>query len=100
MNICVDFDGTICFTEFNNGAYDIIEFNKALILTVNKLYDEGHKIIIYTARHWDKMSMTMEQVQLSGIKFNLLTMGKPVADFYIDDRALKPEEFVELFKNN
>jgi uncharacterized HAD superfamily protein len=99
MTLCFDFDGTICETEFKDGVYNILKINEDVVAMVNKLHKEGHTIIIFTARHWDKLANTMSQVGQIGINYDSLVMGKPVADFYIDDRALRPDEFVKLFKN-
>ena len=46
--IIVDFDDTICFTK--NRKWDEGKPNKDLINKLNKLYDQGFYIKIYTAR--------------------------------------------------
>ena len=48
MIYCFDLDGTLCNTEGNN--YSGSRPKKDRIQIVNKLYDDGHTIIIDTAR--------------------------------------------------
>lgn len=45
---CFDLDGTLCTNE--KGKYKKVKPLKDRIEKVNKLYDEGNKIIILTAR--------------------------------------------------
>ena len=54
MNYCFDLDGTICDTplrkeDLKPGYLEAVPF-PYMVEQVNKLYDEGHKIIIMTAR--------------------------------------------------
>ena len=37
--------------------------------------------------------MTLEQMTQWGVKFHRLILGKPAADFYIDDKGMKDVEF-------
>ena len=48
MIYCFDLDGTLCNTEGNN--YSESSPKKDRIQIVNKLYNDGHTIIIDTAR--------------------------------------------------
>ena len=45
--ICVDIDGVICLTK---NSYKSSKANYKVIKIINKLYDEGHYILIYTSR--------------------------------------------------
>lgn len=59
---------------------------------VNRLYLEGHRIIIHTARGSgsgvDHVKLTQSQLEQWGVLHHELVMGKPAADFYVDDRAI------------
>jgi hypothetical protein len=61
------------------------------------LYDEGHKIIYWTARgtvtqmSWFKT--TYDQLIKWGCKFNELKMGKPAYDLFIDDKNINSEDY-------
>ena len=48
MIYCLDLDGTLCNPDGNNCSDSTPK--KSRIKLVNKLYDEGHTIIIDTAR--------------------------------------------------
>jgi hypothetical protein len=57
--------------------------------SVNKLYDEGNTIIIYSARTWMEYEMTVDWLKKNNVKYHQLMMGKPIGDVWIDDRALQ-----------
>lgn len=84
MRICIDLDGTICTQEQNYAdakpIWAAIEW-----LNHSKPTDI---IIIHTARHWNHLTLTKEQLDRWGVRYDTLVMGKPPADIYIDDRAI------------
>ena len=90
MRYCFDIDGTIFYT---NEFYDVVGINRPLIENINKLYDDGNVIIIQTGRHWDKLEMTKQQLEKYDVSYHSLVMGKPTADVYVDDKAVRPYEF-------
>jgi cobalamin biosynthesis Co2+ chelatase CbiK len=69
------------------------------ITRVNSLYDSGHTVIFLTARGAisgvDYQSLTERQLLEWGVKFHKLYMGKPFADYYIDDKGLSDIEFFD-----
>lgn len=89
MKYVIDIDGTICSQE-----KDYAEAKPFLdrIKKINKLYDEGHTIIYFTARgtetgiNWQEV--TEKQFMMWGVKYHNLIFGKPAADCYLDDRML------------
>ena len=95
----VDIDGTICTQENKNEASD---YNKAeprqkQIDKINKLYDEGHTIIYWTARGTvtgiDWHDLTKHQLTLWGCKYHDLRVGtKPHYDVWVDDKSVRIEE--------
>ncbi|WP_018344812.1 HAD hydrolase family protein [Cytophaga aurantiaca] len=87
MQIIIDMDGTIC-TEERMFSRSLAKPLPGSVENVNKLYNEGHTIIIYTARTWMEFEMTTEWLKNNGVQYHQLMMGKPVGDFWIDDRAL------------
>ena len=78
MQIIIDLDGTICH-EMRQFSRCLAEPWPNAVETVNKLYDAGNTIIIYSARTW---------VKRHGVKYHQLFMGKPIGDVWIDDRAI------------
>ena len=98
MVLVFDIDGTVMESELMpDGHYKVIRGNKKIIRLINKHYAEGDTIIMETARHWLKFEETRKQLFQLGINYHTLVCGKPVADFYIDDRGMSPEEFVKKF---
>lgn len=103
---CIDIDGTICI----NGSCSSCKYEgstpiKERIEKINQLYDEGNTIKYFTARgmgrHKDNAdkairdfyALTKTQLDIWGCKYHELILGKPSADYYIDDKAIKDNEF-------
>ncbi|MAT49217.1 MAG: hypothetical protein CMA27_05250 [Euryarchaeota archaeon] len=86
---CFDIDGTLCSKSPENYE-DAVPYSDR-IEQVNKLYDEGNSIIIFTARGSatgiDHKELTKNQLREWGLKYNELIFGKPNADYYIDDKS-------------
>ncbi len=95
MTFCFDLDGTICTNT--EGRYDEASPYPEIIAQVNHLKDEGHNILIYTARGSgtgiDWRALTEEQLLRWGVRYDRLHLGKPAADVYVDDRAVNVMEF-------
>ena len=94
MIYCFDLDGTLCTNT--NGKYDEAEPFHDRIAIVNKLYDEGHHILIDTARGSttgiDWTAVTKEQLNKWGTKYHTLRAGvKLTADLYIDDKGINAD---------
>jgi histidinol phosphatase-like enzyme len=87
----VDIDGTLC--NKTDGKYELAKPIKKNIEKINKLYDEGHKIILWTARGkltgMDWKELTKKQVKEWGIKFHEISFDKPHFDILFDDKAEK-----------
>ena len=95
MTYCFDIDGTICSNT--EGRYESAEPNREMIAEVNWLYSEGHTIILHTARGsttgLDWRDLTERQLEDWGVKYHALQMGKPTADFYVDDKAINVRDW-------
>ena len=110
MIYCFDLDGTLCtqVDPDNHGVYSTIGETyeaaqplESRIARVNQLYDEGHHILIDTARaksypekceEW--RAMTERQLEEWGVKYHELRVGvKFGADIYIDDRGINDKDF-------
>lgn len=94
----VDIDETICFYE------DERDYPKAKpipenIEIINRLYDEGHTVVYWTARgtvtglDWTKL--THNQLKQWGAKYTDVRLGKPNYDLFICDKAMNSQEFFE-----
>ena len=87
MQVIIDLDGTLC-EELRQFSRCLAKPKDGAIETVNKLYDAGHIIIIYSSRTWVEYEMTVDWLQKNGVKYHQLFMGKPIGDVWIDDRAI------------
>jgi len=90
MTYCFDIDGTLCSNT--EGDYGSATPFREIILEVNRLFAEGHRIILHTARGAttgiDWRELTERQMDTWGVRYHTLYMGKPTADVYIDDKAI------------
>tara|TARA_R100000458_G_C8278417_1_gene254522 strand:+ start:1326 stop:1661 length:336 start_codon:yes stop_codon:yes gene_type:complete len=101
MRYCFDLDGTLCTQRTLD--YENAEPFKERILMVNRLYDEGHYIMIDTARGSgatkgkDWYDITKNQIDSWELKYHELRTGvKFFADIYIDDKAKLANTFFEV----
>ena len=101
--IAFDLDDVLCHRSSNEGGikkYYSCYPDKKMIEIVNKLYEQGATIKIYTARGMSVFSgdvnkiysnlynLTLEQLNDWGIMYHELVMGKLHYDLLIDDKAL------------
>ena len=72
------------------------------IRRVNRLYDAGNTIVLFTARgtvtgiNWT--DVTNKQMMEWGVKHHRLQLGKPAADYYIDDKMIGLDTLAQLDK--
>lgn len=105
MKYCFDIDGTLCHTPSNPDGHGM-RYGDAtpfpwMVKIVNRLYDEGHYIIMMTARgrgsginHSD---LTRNQLAMWGYKYHELEpmFHKPTADIFIDDKGINVNEWLK-----
>jgi len=107
--ICFDLDEVICNnTKYKNS--NLINYNKSkpirgAVKAINKLYDRGHTIIIYTARGMTRYKgnvslvkkklskLTINSLKTWNLKYHKLVFGKIAYDVIIDDKSIN-------YKNN
>ena len=88
--IYVDIDETICLTPPSRNYAEAVPILKN-IEKANKLYDDGHTIVYWTARgtttkiNW--FPVTIEQFKKWGVKYHEIRMGKPAYDILICDKT-------------
>lgn len=108
MRICIDIDGTIAELRNKTNAYDELKPIEDAIEAIQKLHNEGHYIILYTARNMATFSGNLGKINaVQGpllfkwlekyeIPYDEIYFGKPNADVYIDDKAIKFESWKNL----
>jgi uncharacterized HAD superfamily protein len=94
--IAVDLDGTLCNGESwtDECCMNAIP-RQEIIDRTNEAYCSGAHIIIYTARpEWFRAS-TAYWLSKNKVRYHALMMNpnKMGADVYVDDKAIRPEEF-------
>ncbi|HEY4498577.1 MAG TPA: HAD hydrolase family protein [Candidatus Paceibacterota bacterium] len=99
MRIVIDLDGTICALRKGGETYSTVRPLPGAIEKLKALKQEGHYLIIYTARHMktcngdikkvlEKMeTITRDWLAEHAVPFDELVFGKPYGDLYIDDLA-------------
>ncbi len=105
MRVCLDLDGTICYNKQINQKYEDVLPIEGAVEKIRQWKKDGHEIIIYTARNMatcnnslgkiikNQSSIITDWLNYYGIPFDELWFGKPLADIYIDDKALKFENW-------
>ena len=105
--LVVDVDDTILVTTAHRDYRNSIP-NWPMINKLNALYDQGWEIIYHTARGMvskdEDLDLIMEEVYpvliswMSDhrVKFTEVRMMKPFGQYYIDDKALRPDEFLAM----
>tara|TARA_R110000824_G_scaffold285090_2_gene473265 strand:+ start:10783 stop:11115 length:333 start_codon:yes stop_codon:yes gene_type:complete len=103
----IDIDGTICnkLCELQGGDYREAKPLYDRINKINDLFEQGNTVIYLTARGMgrhgnnpayaiqDFYAMTKEQLAKWGAKHHHLFLGKPAADYYIDDKGVFADDF-------
>lgn len=86
--IMVDLDGVLCSEEafFDRPLAEPIAGAREAL---QKLRAAGHTVVIYTARGWGEFRVTQRWLDDHGFEYDGLHMGKPIADVWIDDRAIR-----------
>ena len=71
-----------------------MEPNKKIITQINRLYVQGHTIILYTSRLWHDFEVTVQWLENHGVWYDTLIMAKPLGDVYVDDKNMMVEDFL------
>ena len=97
---CFDLDNTLVTSPTIKGDYTTCQPIQKNIDFLRYLKNQGHEIIIHTARRMkthkynlgavikDIGLITLEQLNNFDIPYDEILFGKPLADFYIDDLAI------------
>ena len=96
----IDIDGVIA--KYNSTLkYDESQPDFEMINIVNRIFDMGNEIILFTARGYktgiDWKDVTEKQLREWGVKYSKLLFNKPNADFYIDDHNLSIGQLKQIW---
>ncbi|NBP57289.1 capsular biosynthesis protein [bacterium] len=101
MRIVIDLDGTICPIKDKNSSYQDLVPLEGAVERIKQLKSMGHYIIISTARNMATQEsnigkviknigkVTLDWLDKFDIPYDEIYFGKPNAQVYIDDRALR-----------
>jgi capsule biosynthesis phosphatase len=102
LRICFDLDNTLVTYPTIINDYSSVKPIHKNIQLLNNLKNDGHEIIIHTARRMathkgnigkvikDIAAVTINTLDKFDIHYDELIFGKPIADIYVDDRAINP----------
>ena len=108
MRIVFDLDGVICELKKPRESYSDVVPKKKVIEKMRKLREDGHYLIIHTARHMrtcdgdvkkviEKIgTITEDWLKKWKVPYDELVFGKPYADIYIDDLGVEFSSSKEL----
>jgi len=104
--ICVDVDDTICHTINRDYANSVpIE---PMVARLREARARGYHIVLHTARGQGRSDGAWQSVadevraevttfcQRFAIPFDAIVLGKPWARWYVDDKAIRPDEFLAV----
>ncbi|MBO6015939.1 MAG: acylneuraminate cytidylyltransferase family protein [Lachnospiraceae bacterium] len=95
-----DIDGVIALKR-EDLSYDQAKPDERMIRIINRLYEMGNEIVLFTARGYvtgiDWREVTEKQMADWGLHYHELQMGKPNADYYVDDKMLSLAFLKDVF---
>lgn len=108
MRICIDLDGVICELRQPGRGYEDVEPVEGAAQKLRALRSAGHHVIIHTARHMKSCEgnvglvlarqglATLRWLDRYGIEYDEIHFGKPHADVYVDDNAVRFASWAEI----
>lgn len=101
----IDIDDTISFTTDRDFANS--KPNQPVIDKINELHDKGWRIILFTARGAKSCQTLLQReakyreiteawLNKHEVKYDGLVFGKMNADYYVDDKNMSIEEFINF----
>ena len=108
MRICIDLDGVICRLRKPGQTYAEVEPVSGAVERLRSLKAAGHYLIICTARHMKTCdgnigkvvarqgAVTLHWLERHGIEYDEIHFGKPHAQVYLDDNALRFESWDQI----
>jgi capsule biosynthesis phosphatase len=108
MNICIDLDGVIAGFKAPGQTYADVLPVPGAVEKVRALKASGHRIILCTARHMKTCDgnvgmvvarvgeITLAWLKRHDIPYDEIHFGKPWADVYIDDNAVRFQSWDQI----
>jgi len=105
VRICIDLDGVVCELRQHGQTYADVQPVRGAVEKLRALRAAGHVVILHTARHMKTCDgntgrvvakigqLTLDWLARHGVEYDEIYFGKPWADVYIDDNALRFESW-------
>ncbi|CAE7781378.1 rmlA [Symbiodinium sp. CCMP2592] len=90
MRFLFDLHGTLLTAPQEEGDLRSCRAIERNVKLLRRLKAQGHHILIWTERPAERGAELLDALRRLGVEYNELHFGKPVADFYIDDRGVDP----------
>ncbi|MBY4949067.1 capsular biosynthesis protein [Cupriavidus respiraculi] len=110
-NIVMDIDGTLCPVRKPHESYAELIPYPDVLAQLRQYKDMGFTILLYSSRNMKSYDgnvgkiiantgkQLMEWLDRHGVPYDELHLGKPWpgrGGFYVDDKAIRPDEFLRL----
>lgn len=111
LTFVVDIDGTLCPIKKKEESYENLIPYRSVLERLKEYRDMGAKIVLYTSRNMNSYNGNLGLINANTAKvllkwldkwdvpYDEILYGKPWPGhhgFYIDDRALRPDEFLSM----
>lgn len=108
MKICIDLDGVVADFKKEGETYADVAIIPGAKEKLEEFKKNGHYVILQTARHMKTCNgnvglvmgrvghITLEWLKKHDIPYDEIYFGKPWADVYIDDNALRFEDWDQI----
>jgi capsule biosynthesis phosphatase len=109
--LVVDIDGTLCEIKSASQSYAELKPHQPIIEKLREYQAKGYRILLFTSRNMKTYSSNLglinkhtapvlfEWLAKWDVPYDEILFGKPWPrnkGFYIDDRAVRPDEFLNL----
>lgn len=109
--LVVDLDKTLCTKKLPDESYADVKPICDMIDAVNTLHKNGSEVIIESARNMLTQSnneakvikniglTTLKWLNDNNVEYDGIKFGKSIGSCYIDDKALRPKEFLSIYNS-
>lgn len=109
--LVIDLDKTLCTKKEDNESYSDVKPIVDVINTINNLHNNGAEVIIESARNMLTQNnneskviknvglTTLQWLKDNNVYYDGIRFGKTMGTCYIDDKALRPKEFLKIYES-
>ena len=94
--IAIDIDGTLCTISENYEECKLLDNAKE---SIDYIRSKGYKVFLHTGRHILNSEVTIKWLKQNDINYDHIVFGKPPAKYYIDDKGISFDSWVNVLKN-